>query len=644
MKRAFALVLALAAALFWFATPALAQPRHGLSLFGDLKYPPGFKHFDYVNPEAPKGGVIKYAAIGTFDSFNPFILKGVPVAGVGLMFDTLMAHSEDEPASSYGLVAESVDVAPDKQSVTFTLRPQARFWDGTPIAADDVVWTFDALKSKGNPYYRLYYADVIKAEALDPHRVRFVFRTGNNRELPSIVGDLPVLSKAYWSAHDFDKTTLTVPLGSGPYKIGDFGAGRYVVYRRVADYWGKDLPVNIGRYNYDEIRYDYYRDQSVALEAFKAGSYDIRIENVAKNWAIGYDSPALASGWIKKETIPNKVPQGMQAFGFNLRRPLFQDRRVREALGYLFDFEWTNKTLFYGAYKRTESYFANSDLASSGLPGPDELAILDKYRGEIPDDVFTKAFKAPATDGSGDIRQNLQAAVKLLAEAGWTIRNGKLVNAQGRPFQFEFLLDQPEFERVVLPFAQNLARIGIVCNVRTVDPAQYQNRMNNFDYDMTVVMFPEGPSPGNEQRDYWTSASADQAGSGNLLGIKSEAVDDLVNLVISAPDRQSLVTRTHALDRVLLQGHYVIPNWYLGSFRVAYWNKFGHPKPNPPYALALNTWWYDQARVDALAAMRAANVGYGSKMPWFLGALALALLAGIVAFAARSWRAHRLRK
>ncbi|HYL49644.1 MAG TPA: extracellular solute-binding protein, partial [Stellaceae bacterium] len=454
MKRIIALVFA----LVWLAAPALAQPQHGLSLFGDLKYPAGFKHFDYVNPDAPKGGSIKYAAIGTFDSFNPFILKGVSTEGIGLMFDTLMASADDEPASSYGLVAESVEVAPDKRSVIYNLRPQARFWDGTPITAGDVVWTFDNLKSKGNPSYRLYYADVLKAEALGPHRVKFTFRSGTNRELPSIVGEMPILSKAYWSKHDFDKTTLDVPLSSGPYKIVDFQPGRYVVYRRVADYWGKDLPVNVGRYNFDEIRYDYYRDESVALEAFKAGAYDIRRENVAKNWAIGYDSPALTKGWIKKDAIPNKVPQGMQAFGFNLRNKLFQDRRVREALGYLFDFEWTNKTLFYGAYKRTESYFANSELASSDLPSPAELAILDKYRGQIPDEVFTTVFRAPTTNGTGDIRDNLRLALKLMAEAGWTVKNGKMVNAQGQPFQFEFLLAQPEFERVVLPFVQNLAR------------------------------------------------------------------------------------------------------------------------------------------------------------------------------------------
>ena len=604
MNRILALASAVAVALLCTATPSLAQPRYGLSLFGDLKYPPNFKHFDYVDPNALKGGTVKFAATGTYDSFNPFILKGVPAAGIDLMFDTLMAPADAEPASSYGLVAQSVEVAPDKKSVIYNLRPEARFWDGTPITAADVVWTFNALKTEGNPRYRLYYADVLNAEALGPHRVKFTFRTGTNRELPSIVGEMPILSKAYWSKHDFSKTTLTPPLSSGPYRIVDFQPGRYVVYRRVADYWGRDLPVNVGRYNFDEIRDDYYRDQSVALEAFKAGDYDIRVENVAKNWAVGFNSPALSAGWIKKVEIPNRVPQGMQAFGFNLRRPLFQDRRVREALGYLFDFEWTNKTLFYGAYKRTESYFANSDLASSGLPGPDELKILDNYRGQIPDAVFTKVFKAPTTNGTGDIRSNLREALKLFAEAGWTVKDGQMVNAQGQQFRFEFLLDLPEFERVVLPFAQNLARIGIVCNVRTVDPAQYENLMQNYDFDMTVLYFAESPSPGNEQRDYWSSQSADVPGGQNYLGIKSKAVDELVSLVINAPDRQSLITRTRALDRVLLEGYYVIPNWYLPYFRVAYWNKFGRPKTNPPYALALNTWWYDKARADKLAAER----------------------------------------
>jgi microcin C transport system substrate-binding protein len=605
MKRILALAL-LALALSGSAQAQSANaPRHGLSLFGDLKYPANFQHFDYVNPDAPKGGAIKYAAIGTFDTLNPFTLKGQPAAGVSAMFDTLMVPSGDEPASSYGLVAESVQVAPDRSWVVYNLRPQAKFWDSSPITAADVVWTFDTLKAKGHPSWRLYYADVLKAEAVGARAVKFSFRNGYNRELPSILGEMPVLSKAYWGARDFDKTTLDKPMGSGPYRIESFEAGRNIAYRRVADYWGKDLPVNVGRDNFDSIRYDYYRDATVALEAFKAGAYDIRVENVAKNWAIGYDGPALSAGQIVKMEIPNSVPQGMQAFGFNTRRPIFADARVRQALGDLFDFEWTNKTLFYGAYTRTESYFTNSALASSGLPGADELKLLETYRGQITDAVFTQAFALPKTDGSGNIRDNLAAALGLLGQAGWSVKDGKLVNAKGELFQFEFLLEQPEFERVALPFVQNLARIGIAANVRTVDPAQYENRLQKFDFDMTVVLFPESLSPGNEQRDYWSSASADREGGKNLLGIKSKPVDDLVDLVVNAPDRANLVTRVHALDRVLLNGYYVIPNWHLGKFRVAAWDRFGSPPSPPPYALALDTWWYDSARAGALDQKRA---------------------------------------
>ncbi len=579
------------------ARHATAAPRYGLSLFGDLKYPANFTHFDYVNPDAPKGGTVKYAAIGTFDTLNPFTLKGVPADGVGLIFDTLMSPAADEPGSEYGLVAKSVEVAPDRSWVIYNLRSDARFQDGTPITPADVVWTFDTLKTKGHPRYRLYYADVLKAEQVGPDSVKFTFRNGKNRELPVIVGEMPVLSKAYWTKVGFDKTTLTPPLGSGPYKIVSVQQGRSIVYQRVADYWGRNLPVNRGRYNFDTIRYDYYRDQTIALEAFKAGDYDIRVENVAKNWAIGYDSPALRDGLIKKLQIPNKVPQGMQGFAFNTRRPIFRDPRVRAAIGEMFDFQWTNKNLFYGAYTRSRSYFSNSDLAATGLPGPAELKILDPWKGQIPPQVFTEEYNPPRTDGSGNIRPNIHAALKLLAEAGWSLKDGVMVNDKtGRPLAFEFLLAQPEFERVVLPFARNLARIGIRMNVRTVDPAQYENRMQNFDYDMAVASIPESLSPGNEQRSYWSSAAADEPGSLNYMGVRSKAVDALVNLVIDAPDRASLLTRVHALDRVLCWSHYVIPNWYLSYFRVAVWNKFGRPKISPPYALALDTWWIDPQR------------------------------------------------
>ena len=504
--------IALVVALVILVPSARGAAEPGLSLYGELKYPPDFKHFDYVNPDAPKGGAVKYEAIGTFDTLNPFTLKGVPAAGVGLVFDTLLASAPDEPVASYGLIAESVEVAPDRKSVLYRLRKEARFADGTPITPEDVIWTFDTLKAKGHPRYRLYYADVVKAEKEGERGVRFTFRSNDNRELAQIVGEMPVLPKAYWEKRDFTETTLDPPLGSGPYKIEAVDPGRAITYARVDNYWAKDLPVNVGRHNFATIRYDYYRDQTIALEAFKAGQYDIRLENVAKNWAVGYDGPALQQGLIEKEEIPNKVPEGMQAFVFNTRRPLFKDARVRQALGYLFDFEWADKSLFYGAYTRTKSYFSNSDLASSGLPQGDELKILEPLKGEIPDAVFTTPFEPPATDGSGNIRDNLRQALRLLAAAGWSLKNEQLVNADGQPFAFEFLLVQPEFERVVLPFAQNLKRAGIAMNVRTVDPAQYENRMRDFDYDMSIVAWGESLSPGNEQRDYWGSQAADAAG------------------------------------------------------------------------------------------------------------------------------------
>ena len=596
-------LIACAVALLAFASAAIAQApapeiaRNGLSLFGDLKYPPDFKHFDYVNPDAPKGGTVRYNAIGTFDTLNPFTLKGVSAAGAGMIFDTLLASAGDEPASAYGLVAESVAVAPDRSSVTYTIRKEARFQDGSPITPEDVVWSFDTLKSKGHPRLRIYYAEVVKAETVGERGVKFTFRSTDNRELAQIVGEMPVLSQKYWASRDFEKTTLDPPLGSGPYKIDTVDAGRSITYRRVPDYWAKDLPVNVGRNNVDVIRYDYYRDQTIALEAFKAGQYDIRVENVAKNWAIGYDGPALQAGLITKQNIPNQLPQGMQAFGFNTRpgHP-FTDPRVREALGYLFDFEWTNKNLFYGAYTRTKSYFSNSDLASSGLPSADELKLLEPFKSELPASVFTTAYEPPKTDGSGNIRDNLRAALRLLAAAGWTVKDGALVDQAGKNFTFEFLLAQPEFERLVLPFGENLKRIGIKMNVRTVDPAQYENRMQDFDFDMTVVGWGESLSPGNEQRDYWSSAAADEKGEQNYAGIRSKAVDALVDRIIHAEDRASLVTATHALDRVLLSGYYVIPNWHLSSFRVASWDKFAAPPNPPPYTLALDTWWIDPAR------------------------------------------------
>jgi microcin C transport system substrate-binding protein len=602
-----ALTAALAAVLL--VVPALGDDgitkSYGLSNFGDLKYGPDFQHFDYVNPDAPKGGTVRFAATGTFDTLNPFQLKGNKAAGGGV-FESLMTPASDELDSEYGLIAESVEIPADRTWVQFNLRKEARFQDGSPITPEDVVWTLDTLKAHGSPSYRFYYADVVKAEQVGEHGVRFTFRSGDNRELPTILGQLVVLSKKYWEHRDFEKTTLDPPLGSGPYKVDGFEPGRYITYRRVEDYWGKDLPVNRGRNNFDVVRYDYYRDREVELEAFKAGAYDIRQEFTSKNWATGYESPALRDGLFKKVELPDKMPQGMQGFVFNLRRPLFQDRRVRDALGYLFDFEWTNKNLFYGAYKRTDSWFPNSIYASSGLPSPDELKILDKYRGKIPDEVFTEAYRPPTTDGTGNIRDNLRQALRLLKEAGWTIRDEKLVNDQsGQPFAFEMIDHEPDFERILLPFKQNLARAGINMTLRTIDPAQYENRVKSFDFDMTPMRFPIVLSPGNEQREFFGSAAADQQGSYNVIGVKDPVIDEMCDLIVAAQTRQALITVSRAFDRVLLFNYFVIPNWYQSSFHVAYWNKFGRPKENPPYALATDTWWIDPSLAQATEQRKA---------------------------------------
>jgi microcin C transport system substrate-binding protein len=597
--------IAAAFCLLLAASGAQAAPSEGMSLFGDLKYGPGFTHFDYTNPQAPKGGVMRYAAIGTFDTLNPFVINGVPADGISLIFDTLSASSEDEPASEYGLVAKTIDLAPDKLSVLYTLRKEARFHDGAQMTPADVIWTFETLQKNGLPAYREYYGDVTKVVQEGDRGIRFYFKSAKNRELPQILGQMPVLSKAYWSGRDFEKTTLTPPLGSGPYTIQSVDPGRSITYSRVKDYWGVDLPVNKGRYNVDTIRYDYYRDATIALEAFKAGQYDVRLENSSKDWATGYDSPALRAGLIKKEQIPNGLPSGMQGFGYNLRRPIFQDPRVREALAYAFDFEWSNKNLFYGAYQRTRSYFDNSELAATGVPQGQELQILDKFRGQIPDAMFTTEYDPPKYDGSGNIRDGLRKALTLLTQAGWTFKDEKLVNAKtGQPFEFEILLDNPQFERIVLPFVDNLKRMGITARVRTVDTAQYERRMDTFDYDMTVVLFPESLSPGNEQREYWGSQAADEQGSHNVLGIKSKVVDVLVEELIQSPDRASLVAHTRALDRVLQYGYYVIPNFHLAAFRVAYWDKFRRPAISPKYGVGFDTWWVDPSAEKSVEAKK----------------------------------------
>src|SRR5438067_8151384 len=453
--RALAVVLALtlsaAATPAWPRSAPGAGPAHVLSIHGDLKHGPGFTQFDYVNPRAPKGGSDTLPAIGTFDNLNPFILKGVPAAGIATTFDTLTVAPADEPSSEYGLLAETIETAPDRSWVAFTLRAAARFHDGSLVTPEDVIWTFDTLRTRGHPIYRSYYAQVAKVEKVGPRTVRFSFKGGDNRELPVIVGQLPVLSKAYWAGRDFARTTLEAPLGSGPYRVESLEPGRSITYRRVKDYWGAALPVNVGRFNFDTMRYDYYRDGTVALEAFKGGAYDLRLENAAKSWATAYDIPAVRDGRIRKEAIPNEIPTGMQGFVYNTRRAVFRDARVREALANAFDFEWTNAHLFYGAYTRTRSYFSNSELASRGLPGEAEVAVLTPFRGRVPAEVFTREYRPPSTEPDG-LRPNLVRALALLRQAGWVVRDMRLVSVEpGRPLPFEILIDDPTWERITLP-------------------------------------------------------------------------------------------------------------------------------------------------------------------------------------------------
>ena len=599
-----AVVLAVTAA----AAPVLAAEdltgAHALSMFDDVKYGPGFEHFDYADPNAPAGGGIRLAALGTFDNLNPFILKGNAAAGSGLIYDTLLTGSLDEPFTEYGLLVESIDMPADRSWVAFTLREDARWHDGRPVTVDDVIWTTETLRTKGHPIYRHYYADIAGVSQTGPRTVRFTFGDSVNRELPLIVGQINVLPKHWWEGRDFESTTLDPPLGSGPYRIAAVEPGRSITLERVPDYWGRDLAVNRGQNNIDVIRYDYYRDATVAVEAFKAGEFDFRNENNSKEWGTAYDLPDVENGRMIKELLHHERPTGMQAFWFNTRRAKFADRRVRHALAHAFDFEWSNANLFYGQYTRTKSFFSNTELASSGLAQGRELEILERYRDRVPAELFTSPYEPPSTDGSGHIRRNLRTARTMLHEAGWVVRDGALTHAgTGEAMEIEFLLVAPAFERIVAPMVKNMERLGIVARIRLVDPAQYQNRVNEFDFDIAVSSRLQSLSPGNEQRNYWTTDSADVPGSRNLAGIRDPVVDGLVDLLIRAPDRDTLVATTRALDRVLLWGHYVIPQWHIRSFRLVYWNKFGRPRIRPKYGLGFpTTWWIDQEKAARLEA------------------------------------------
>lgn len=582
-----------------------ATPTYGLSAFGDLKYPPDFKHFDYVKPNAPKGGtfsLIGWGDVTTFDSLNGYILKGNAAQGLDLLFDTLMTRAEDEPDAVYGLVAKSAEVADDKMSVTFKLRPQARFSDGSPLTAKDVVFSFYALKDQGNPVYHQMLRDVVKAEALRPETVRYVFKGDQVRDLPLTVATLPIFSKTYYSTHKFDQTTLKPPLGSGPYVIASLHVGRSITYKRNPNYWARNLPVNRGRWNFNTIRFEYFRDRTAAMQAFKAGVYDFREEFTSKVWATGYNFPAVREGLVKLAVLPDHTPSGTQGYFLNTRRPPLNDIRVREALELAFDFQWTNKHLFYGLYKRTQSYFENSPMKAVGRPSPAEMKLLTSLGVPVPKAALGPVYCPPVTNGSGHDRTLLEKASKLLDQAGWHIKNGVRVNAKGQRLKLQFLNFEPAFRRVTMPYIANLRRIGIQASMRVVDPSQYQERLKHFDFDITTERYTMRNTPGVELRSYFGSAAARIPGSLNLAGIFSPAVDALIAKVVEAKTRPDLMTAAQALDRVLRAGHYWVPDWYKPSDDVAYWDKFSRPKTKPLYANGiLDTWWYDKAKAAKLA-------------------------------------------
>jgi microcin C transport system substrate-binding protein len=586
---------------------AFAEPRHGLSVFGQLKYPADFQHFDYVNPDAPKGGRMITLGTGganTFDNLNAFILKGDAAQGLDSLFDSLMVRAQDEPDAVYGLIAKSADVAPDGLSVTFKLRPEAKFADGTPVTADDVVFSFKILKEKGHPAISQPMHDVVSAEALDPQTVRYTFKGTLTRDLPIVVAQLPVLSKAYYAHQPFEETTLKPPLGSGPYRIKDFKPGTFITYERRKDYWAKDLPVNRGRFNLDEIRYDYFRDRNIELEALKSGQIDFREEFSSVSWATGYDIPAVRDGRLIKALLPDNRPSGAQGFFIKTRRDEFKDPRVRLALDLVFDFEWSNKKLFYGLYKRTTSYFENSDMKATGLPSPGELALLNPYKDKLPAEVFGEPYTPPVTDGSGNNRANMRKALDLLTAAGWKPGSDHMLhNAKGERLTIEFLDFEAAFERITVPYTENLKRIGVDASWRLVDPSQYERRVKSFDFDVTTQRYSLRLTPGIEMRSYWGSEAAKLDGSFNLPGISDPVVDALIDKVTAAKSREELTTATRAIDRVLRAGHYWVPHWYKASHSVAYWNKYSYPAVQAKYEPGvLDTWWFDPKKAEALAS------------------------------------------
>ena len=616
MKR---LILWLIVALT-IATQAIAanvEPRHGLSVFGDLKYGPSFEHFDYVNPLAPKGGAIMISGLDTFETIHPFILKGrKELLAEPLLYDTLMARSFDEPDSYYSLVAKTVEIPKDKRWIAFNINPRAKFHDGTQVTASDIVFTFKALVKDGHPRYRINFRDVAEVKATSPSRVMFIFTPGTHRDLPTRLAALPVLSKDYYEAVDFKKTTFRPALTSGPYRVSKLEAGRSITYSRVKNYWAKDLPVNRGRYNFDRIKIEYYRDREVAFQAFFSNQYDYREEFTSRQWATQYNKPPVNKGLVVRETLPDETPSGVQAFILNLRRAKFQDIRLRIAMDLAFDFEWTNKTLFYGLYERTNSMFENSNLAAKGLPSKAELAILKPLRGEIPKEVFERPFSSPVNDGSGRIRSNLRKASSLLKQAGYSVKNGVLQDRSGQPLTIEFLLFEASFKRIINPYIRNLKRLGIQAYLRIVDVANFKRRQDKFDFDVVVRRIAQPLTPGIEQRNYFGSEFVDVEGSFNVGGVKNPAVDALIEEVITARNRNKLIVATRALDRVLMWNRYVVTQWYKGVHNIAYWNKFDRPAFPPKFDTGvIDTWWYNSDKASMIKKGVAPPIPEGALPP-----------------------------
>ncbi|MFJ4088035.1 extracellular solute-binding protein [Pseudomonas psychrophila] len=587
-----------------FPVSASLSESHGYAQFGTLKYPATFTHFDWVNPDAPKGGTLKVMAFGTFDTLNPYTFKGTsPVStpnflqyGVNELNETLMAGtgqyapSGDEPTSSYGLIAQSVEYNEDRSWVVFNLRPEARFHDGKPITAYDVAFSYNLLLKEGHPQYRTNLQEVQRVDILGPKRIRFVFKRANNPLLILRLGELPVLPQHYWAKRDFKATTFEPPLGSGPYRITKVTPGRQLVFEHVKNWWGANLPVNRGKYNFDRVEVEFYRDSDVAFEAFKAREFDIYIEHQAKNWANGYNFPAVRRGDVVKAEIAHQIPTQTQGLFMNSRRATFEQTRVREALGLMFDFEWTNRTLFNGAYKRASSFYPNSEFSASGIPQGHEWLMLSPWRNQLPPELFSQAFALPQTDGRGIPRETMRQALGLLAESGWKLSGQRLLNSEGKPLRFEILLVNPNLERILQPYVENLASIGVDARLRTVDRAQYKQRLDQFDFDMILMTLDQTLSPGLEQWQYFHSSQANVKGSKNYAGVSSSLVDQLLERLLAAQNRDEQLSAGRALDRVLLWQHYIIPNWYLNYHRLAYRNRFAFVT-TPPYTLGLSAWW-----------------------------------------------------